>query len=204
MPAAIVYLLENLHFLPFFVADSVPGSIIISKGDNFMKDEPVNKKLLIITISLFIGCCVLGVYSYLTQKEITKYRHLSRYHMVCHFAEYYKNLGEKLDVSILASRAPLTFNQPYRAFCTCPLEKEVELDAELQNSEQTLELQFADFHGYICPDLELTITKRPATEKETSRNPNDFVVYEISLDIVGFRTPTPEEQQRVLNSSIRP
>lgn len=169
-----------------------------------MKDEPRNKKLLIITISLIIGCCVLGVYSYLTQKEITKYRHLSRYHMVCQFAEYYKNLGGKLDVSMLASRAPLSFNQPYRAFCTCPLEKEVELDAELQNSEQTLELQFADFHGYICPDLELTITKRPATEKETSRNPNDFVVYEISLDIVGFRTPTPEEQQRVLNSSIRP
>ncbi len=28
MPAASVYLLENLHFLQFFVADSVPGSII--------------------------------------------------------------------------------------------------------------------------------------------------------------------------------
>jgi len=33
MPAASVYLLENAHFLPFFVADSVPGSIIIGKGD---------------------------------------------------------------------------------------------------------------------------------------------------------------------------
>ena len=33
MPAASVYLLENLHFLQFFVADSVTGSIIISKGD---------------------------------------------------------------------------------------------------------------------------------------------------------------------------
>ena len=33
MPSASVYLLENLHFLPFFVADSVTGSIIISKGD---------------------------------------------------------------------------------------------------------------------------------------------------------------------------
>ena len=33
MPAASVYLLENLHFLPFFVADSVPGSIILCKGD---------------------------------------------------------------------------------------------------------------------------------------------------------------------------
>ena len=32
MPAASVYLLENLHFLQFFVADSVTGSIIISKG----------------------------------------------------------------------------------------------------------------------------------------------------------------------------
>ena len=32
-PAASVYLLENLHFLQFFVADSVPGSIILSKGD---------------------------------------------------------------------------------------------------------------------------------------------------------------------------
>ena len=29
MPSASVYLLENLHFLQFFVADSVPGSIII-------------------------------------------------------------------------------------------------------------------------------------------------------------------------------
>ena len=29
MPAASVYLLENLHFLQFFVADSVTGSIII-------------------------------------------------------------------------------------------------------------------------------------------------------------------------------
>ncbi|MBQ2869885.1 MAG: hypothetical protein IJE88_07650 [Akkermansia sp.] len=28
MLAASVYLLENLHFLQFFVADSVPGSII--------------------------------------------------------------------------------------------------------------------------------------------------------------------------------
>ena len=33
MPAASVYLLENLHLAQFFVADSVPGSIIISKGD---------------------------------------------------------------------------------------------------------------------------------------------------------------------------
>ena len=33
MPAASVYLLENLHFLPFIVAESVPGSIILSKGD---------------------------------------------------------------------------------------------------------------------------------------------------------------------------
>ena len=32
MPAASVYLLENLHFLQFFVADSVPGSIIIGSG----------------------------------------------------------------------------------------------------------------------------------------------------------------------------
>ena len=32
-PAASVYLLENLHFLQFKVADSVPGSIISSKGD---------------------------------------------------------------------------------------------------------------------------------------------------------------------------
>ena len=31
MPASSVYLLENLHFLQFFVADSVPGSIIIGK-----------------------------------------------------------------------------------------------------------------------------------------------------------------------------
>ena len=29
IPAASVYLLENLHFLQFFVAESVPGSIII-------------------------------------------------------------------------------------------------------------------------------------------------------------------------------
>ena len=34
MPAGSVYLLENLYFLQFFVADSVPGSIIISKGDS--------------------------------------------------------------------------------------------------------------------------------------------------------------------------
>jgi hypothetical protein len=33
MPAASVYLLENLHFSQFFVADSVPGSIIISKKE---------------------------------------------------------------------------------------------------------------------------------------------------------------------------
>ncbi|MBQ3241248.1 MAG: hypothetical protein IJB00_08720 [Akkermansia sp.] len=33
MPVASVYLLENLHFLPFFVADSVPGSIMMYKGD---------------------------------------------------------------------------------------------------------------------------------------------------------------------------
>ena len=33
MPAESVYLLENLHFLPFFVADSVPGSIILCKRD---------------------------------------------------------------------------------------------------------------------------------------------------------------------------
>ncbi|MBQ4613477.1 MAG: hypothetical protein IJB31_00930 [Akkermansia sp.] len=33
MPAASVYLLENLHFLPFFVADSVPESIILCKGE---------------------------------------------------------------------------------------------------------------------------------------------------------------------------
>ena len=31
MPAASVYLLENLHFSQFFVADSVPGSIIIGR-----------------------------------------------------------------------------------------------------------------------------------------------------------------------------
>lgn len=39
IPAKSVYLLENLHFLPFFVADSVPGCIIISKGDNSMLDD---------------------------------------------------------------------------------------------------------------------------------------------------------------------
>ena len=33
MPAASVYLLENLHLAQFFVADSVPGSIILCKGD---------------------------------------------------------------------------------------------------------------------------------------------------------------------------
>lgn len=33
MPAASDFLLENLHFLPFLVADSVPESIISSKGD---------------------------------------------------------------------------------------------------------------------------------------------------------------------------
>ena len=31
--AASVYLLENLHFLPFFVADSVPGGIILYKKE---------------------------------------------------------------------------------------------------------------------------------------------------------------------------
>ena len=29
IPAASVYLLEKLHFLQFFIADSVPGSIIM-------------------------------------------------------------------------------------------------------------------------------------------------------------------------------
>ena len=33
MPAESVYLLENLHFLQFFFADSEPGRIIICKGD---------------------------------------------------------------------------------------------------------------------------------------------------------------------------
>ena len=33
MPEKYVYLLENLHFLQFFVADSVTGSIILCKGD---------------------------------------------------------------------------------------------------------------------------------------------------------------------------
>ena len=33
MPAASDDLLENLHFQQFFVADSVPGSIILCKGD---------------------------------------------------------------------------------------------------------------------------------------------------------------------------
>ncbi|MBQ7023128.1 MAG: hypothetical protein IJN29_06070 [Akkermansia sp.] len=33
MPSASFYLLENLHFLQFFVADSVRGSIIIGRGD---------------------------------------------------------------------------------------------------------------------------------------------------------------------------
>ena len=33
MPVGSVYLLENLHFLQFFVADSVPGSIILCKRD---------------------------------------------------------------------------------------------------------------------------------------------------------------------------
>ena len=33
MPAESVYLLENLHFSQFFVADSEPGSIILCKGD---------------------------------------------------------------------------------------------------------------------------------------------------------------------------
>ena len=33
MPAANVYLLENLHYLQFFVADSVPRSFMIYKGD---------------------------------------------------------------------------------------------------------------------------------------------------------------------------
>ena len=28
MPAVCVYMVENSHFLPFFVADSVPESII--------------------------------------------------------------------------------------------------------------------------------------------------------------------------------
>ena len=31
MPVARVYLLENLHFMQFFVEDSVPGSIIIGR-----------------------------------------------------------------------------------------------------------------------------------------------------------------------------
>ena len=39
MPAASVYLLENPHFLQFFVADSESGSIIIRKGDNSMLDD---------------------------------------------------------------------------------------------------------------------------------------------------------------------
>ena len=33
MPAKSVYLLENLHFSQFFVADSMAGSIILYKGD---------------------------------------------------------------------------------------------------------------------------------------------------------------------------
>ena len=33
MPSTRVYLLENRHFPQFFVADSVTGSIILSKGD---------------------------------------------------------------------------------------------------------------------------------------------------------------------------
>ncbi len=33
MPAVCAYMVENFHFLPFFVADSVPGSIISNKGD---------------------------------------------------------------------------------------------------------------------------------------------------------------------------
>ena len=33
MPAASVYLLEKPHFSQFFVANSVPGSIILCKGD---------------------------------------------------------------------------------------------------------------------------------------------------------------------------
>ena len=33
MPAESVYMMEKSTFLHFFVADSVPGSIILCKGD---------------------------------------------------------------------------------------------------------------------------------------------------------------------------
>ena len=46
MPAASVYLLENLHFLPFFVADSVPGGIIFGRG-GLENDEQVAQNLSI-------------------------------------------------------------------------------------------------------------------------------------------------------------
>ena len=54
MPAACVYLLENLYFLQFFVADSVPGSIIVSKKNQIMEQDYREKLTSVEQLALFV------------------------------------------------------------------------------------------------------------------------------------------------------
>lgn len=167
------------------------------------KAEMINRISLILTVLLFLGCCGLGVYSYSSHKELGKYQYLYRCQVICRIADYFDDLETRFGVSILGfDRIPHQKHLPYTGVCVCPREKEAELDKELQQTEQLLELQLADWHGYICPDLVLTVTKREPGENERGYAPESFIVYEMRLNFNGFRAPTPTEQQKVLNVSI--
>ena len=168
-----------------------------------MKDKILNNKSLIFAALLFLGCVALGLYSCHIKHEMSQYRHLYRYHMICLFDDYYKKLEAQLGVPVSTTgRINLPMHQPFSASCLCPAEKEAALTKELQQTEQELELQLADWHGYICPDLVLTVSKRPPKEKETSGLSESYIVYELSLHFAGFRTPTPEEQRKVWDKNI--
>lgn len=153
------------------------------------------------TLAALLGCGALGGYAYHLNHELGQYRHMYHQAVADVIAVYHQELNRKLGADSSAADWRLHGSlERYPFFYIIPREKDAEFKAAIEQMEEELELRLADFHGYLCPDL--TVTLRELKLKTTAEDPQ-HLGYEVVVERKGFRQPTPEEQQKVIHAPGR-
>ncbi len=152
------------------------------------------KTKLIISILAALACCVLFFYAYTTEKELSKYRHLYRQVMADVIADCHNGMADKLNMPRpCRNRIMATPSCSYSVTHICPVQQRGELMAAIQGVERTVESRLSDFHGYLCPDFELSVSE---TEPTSDSSPTCMMT--VTWEFVGFRTPSAEERNQII------
>lgn len=156
----------------------------------------MKKGYMILTLAALLGCGALGGYAYHLNHELGQYRHMYHQAVADVIAVYHQELNRKLGADSSAADWRLHGSlERYPFFYIIPREKDAEFKSAIEQMEEELELRLADFHGYLCPDLTVTLRElKPKTTAEESQH----LVYEVVVERKGFRQPTPEEQQKII------